>query len=120
MDDQDILKVRARGPWVLVKPEEPPKTSSGGLYFPDGNLLERLGHLVGRVISASPGYWERKKKDAKEKFVSLEVKPGDRVVFRGHLKGAQRLGPDHCFMHAGDLVGVLEEDARLDLALPHA
>lgn len=117
MDDKDIPKVKAHGPWVLIKPEEPKNTSKGGLYLPDGNLLERLGHLVGVVVSASSGYWEKRK--TKEVFVHMEVKPGDRVVFRGHLQEAHRLGRDHCFMHVGDLVGVLDEGAELDLALPH-
>jgi len=59
-------------------------------------------------------------RSTRERFVPTEIKPGDRVVFRGHLKEAQRLGSDHCFMHVGDLVGVMEEDAQLDLAPPHA
>jgi co-chaperonin GroES (HSP10) len=117
--DVDVTKVRAVGPWVLIKPEPPKKTSKGGIYLPDGNLLERLGHLVGTVISASSGYWETPRGKTKMVYVPMEIEPGDRVVFRGHLQEAHLLGKDHCFLHIKDLVGVLEDGAELDLALPH-
>ena len=124
MNTLDATKVRARGPWVLIKPEEVKNVTKGGLYLPDGNLLERLGHLVGVVVSASPGYWERPdgmkpRGKTKEVFVHNEIKPGDRVVFRGHLQDANRVGSDYCFMHIRDLIGILEGGAELDLALPH-
>lgn len=118
--EPDISKVKARGPWVLIKPEEPKTMSKGGLYLPEGNLLERLGHAAAAVVSVSSGYWETPKGKTKAVFVPMDIKPGDRVVFRGHLQEAQRLGRDHCFVHIKDLVGVLEEGAELDLALPHS
>ena len=114
----DADKVKAHGPWLLVKPEPVRKETSSGLYLPDGNLYERLGHVVARVISAGKGYYERT--NGKEKFIRCEVSPGDRVVFRGHLKDANKVGRDgHCFLHLRDLIGVLEEGAELDLALPY-
>jgi len=119
MDAIDITKVKARGPWVLVKPEAAKNITKGGLYLPDGNLLERLGHLVGTVVSAGEGYWEKPAGKTKEVFVRSEINPGDRVVFRGHLQDANRVGADHCFMHIRDLIGILEEGAELDLSLPH-
>ena len=116
----DAAQVKASGPWILVKPEPPPKKSKGGIFLPDGNLVERLGHVVGRVVSAGKGYYEKNDK-GKEKFVPQEVKVGDRVIFRGHLKDANKtaLGDSHCFLHAKDLIGILEEGAELDLALPY-
>jgi len=119
MNMVDATKVRARGPWVLIKPEEVKNVTKGGLYLPEGNLLERLGHLVGTVVSASLGYWEKPEGKTKEVFIHNEIKPGDRVVFRGHLQDANRVGGDHCFMHIRDLIGILEGGAELDLALPH-
>jgi co-chaperonin GroES (HSP10) len=111
--------IKASGPWVLIDPEPPPTQSKGGIYLPDGNVMERLGHVVGRVISAGKGYWEKDKK-GKEKFQAMEVKPGDRVVFRGHLKDANRTGEGKlCFMHMRDLILVLEEGVELNLALPY-
>lgn len=110
--------VKANGPWILVKPEPVRKKTDSGLYLPDGNLMERLGHIVGEVVSAGKGYYEKVK--GKERFVRCEVSPGDRVVFRGHLKEANRVGNDGlCFLHLKDLIGVLEDGAELDLALPY-
>lgn len=114
----DVECVRANGPWVLVKPEEPKKQTDSGLYVPDGNLYERLGYLVGRVVSVGKGYYEEV--NGKTKFIEPGVSPGDRVVFRGHLKEANKFGASgHCFMHMKDLIGVLDEEVDLDLALPY-
>lgn len=120
MSDIDITKVKARGPWVLVKPEAPKNITKGGIYLPDGNLFERLGHIVGTVISVGKGYWEKPVGKTKEVFIHSEVKPGDRVVFRGHLQDANRVGRDHCLMHIRDLIGTLEDGAELELSLPHS
>lgn len=113
----DIERIRAHGPWLLVKPEEPRKRTSGGLYVPDGNLYERLGYTVARVISVGRGYFEEV--NGKQKFVVPDVAPGDRAVFRGHLKEANKVGSSHCFLHLKDLVGILSEGEELDLALPY-
>ena len=94
--------------------------SKGGLYLPEGNRMERLGHTVARVVSVGEGYWEPDKK-GKLRFIRHGVSKGDRVVFRGHLKDANKIdiSDSHCFMHAKDLVGILEEGAELNLSLPY-
>jgi len=115
----EVDKIKANGPWVLVDPEEPPKRTNSGLYLPDGNAIERLGHVVARVKSAGEGYWETKQ-NGKLVFIKTTVGPGDRVVFRGHLREHNRVGnTKHCFMHAKDLVLVLDNDVELSLALPY-
>lgn len=129
MDDADIFKIKAYGPWVLLAPEKPKNISKGGIYLPDGNLPERLGHAVGVVISASPGYWtdtldrilRRPKSKDKPKFVRIELKPGDRVLFRGHLQNAFKAKRDlsYCFILPLDIVGVLDADAELEPSMPH-
>jgi len=112
----NVEQLRAHGPWVLVKPEAPKKMTDSGLYIPDGNLYERLGHTVGLVVSVGKGYFEEV--NGKQKFVTPDVEPGDRVVFRGHLKDANKV-EGYCFMHLKDLVGVLGDGEELDLALPY-
>ncbi len=114
----DPSKVRARGAWVLVKPD-PPKKMSGSLYLPQGNLMERLGHNTAMVVSVGEGYYEPD--DKKKKLIQIGVKPGERVVFRGHLQEANKVGKerDHCFIHAKDLVGIIPEGVELDLSLPY-
>lgn len=112
-----MAELKAFGAWVLVEPEAPPK-KKGSLYVPDGNMMERLGHTVGRVLSAGKGYWDKDEKGKKDKFHPMEVKPGDRVVFRGHLKEANTVDAG-CFVHMKDLILILEDGVELDLALPY-
>ena len=113
------MTIQAKGPWVLIDPEPAPKKSKGGLYIPSGNIMERLGHVVGRVISVGKGYWEKPSK-GKEVFHCMEVEPNDRVVFRGHLKDANQIGRGKlCFMHMKDLILILGGKTELDLALPY-
>lgn len=115
----DVSKLKANGPWVLVDPEVPTSKTDGGIYLPQGNLLERLGHVVAKVVSAGPGFWDVNE-HGKDVFVHTQVKTGDRVVFRGHLKAANQVGYSKlCFMHAKDLVGILGDDSELNLALPY-
>ena len=114
----DCERIRPIGGWVLVKPEPPGRKTEAGIYVPDGNLLERLGHVVARVVSSGKGYYEQR--GTREVFVPSEVSSGDRVVFRGHLKNANIVGDGtYCFLHAKDLIGTLEDGAKLNLALPY-
>lgn len=112
----DVERVKALGPWVLVRPE-PKKKEQGGIYLPQGNVLERLGHCVARVLSTGKGYYETK--ESREVFVPSVIKEGDRVVMRGHLSEANKVGRDCCFIHQRDLLGILADGAELNLALPY-
>lgn len=112
----DVDKVKALGPWVLVRPE-PKQKKQGDVYLPDGNVLERLGHCVAGVLSSGRGYYT--KQEEREVFVPCTLKAGDRVVFRGHLSEANKVGKDCCFIHQRDLLGILDADTELNLALPY-
>jgi len=117
----DIDKIKPYGPWVLVKVEETMKVTDSGIYLPDGNLLERLGHSIGTVLAVGQGHLNKSPK-AKTKYTPTGVKVGDRVIFRGHLQEANRPGGvmdrDHSLIHSQDLIGILEE-GRLEPALPY-
>lgn len=116
----DVDRIRAMGPWILVNPEPLQKMTPGGIYLPDGNTFERIGHVVGRVISAGKGYYKVNEKTHKEEFIHMDVNPGERVVFRGYLKNANKVnGGPCCFMHAENLIIVLADDVELSLALPY-
>ena len=54
----DMSKVRAHGPWILVKPEEQPTMSKGGLHLPVDPVPYRIGYNVARVVSVGEGYWK--------------------------------------------------------------
>lgn len=103
----DPRTIKAYGPWVLMKVIPPPEMSKGGLYLPAGNLEERLGHMVGTALSVGEG--ERGKKGER---IPIGVEVGDKVVFRGYLKGANKPGGqldrDHCLIHRDDIVGTVE------------
>lgn len=94
----DAAKIRARGPWVLVKLDSVATMSPGGLYLPEGNLQERLGHHTGVILSAG-----------KE---TEPLRAGDRVMFRGYLKEANRpcgeLDRDYSLIHIRDIIGTVE------------
>ena len=113
-----MSEIKAFGPWTLVAPE-PHQRKRGSLYVPDGNLMERLGHSVGKVLSAGKGYWDKAPNSTKKKFYAMEVKPGDRVVFRGHLKDANTIESGKCFVHMKDLVLILGKGVELELSLPY-
>jgi co-chaperonin GroES (HSP10) len=115
----DVTKLRANGPWVLIEVEAPSRKTDSGLYLPEGNLYERIGYSVGKVLSAGKGYRETLPGKTNEKFIATELTPGDRVLFRGHMKDANRVGARCCFMHIRDLLGVLGEGAELEFALPY-
>lgn len=117
----DIPKLRPQGPWVLVKMDLPEKMTKGGLYVPDGNLLERLGHIAGEVLDHGEGFITDGKK-AKSRHYPVGVEPGDKVIFRGHLGSANKpfglLDREHCLIHGRDLIGILEE-GELEPAMPY-
>jgi co-chaperonin GroES (HSP10) len=118
VDNVDVTKLKARGPWVLVEVEEPKKQTEGGLYLPDGNLYDRIGYAVGKVLSAGKGYNDEIP-GGKKRFQSIDLTPGDRVVFRGHMRSANPVGDKCCFVHAKDLLGVLGEGEELEHCLPY-
>lgn len=103
----DVKKVRAVGHWVIVKVDPPERISEGGIYLPEGNLQERKSMATGTVLSAGRG-----KIDGKV-FLEMPVKTGDRIVFRGFLQEAKRIGEptdrEHCVLHMDDILGVLED-----------
>lgn len=96
----DIGKVKPRGPWVLIRRLDDPEKSDGGVYLPQGNTMQRLGHCRGAVIAAGRG--EHRKKH----FVEMPVSPGDVVVFRGFISEVNRpIELDHslCLVHMKDI-----------------
>ena len=116
----DALKVRPTGQWVLVKVDLPEKISQGGIYLPDGNLMERLGHSSGTVVRTGPGRLNEGKKAERER-TPVDLEPGERVVFRGHMQHANRLSPldrEYSLIHETDIRFVLEE-GHLDLAMTY-
>lgn len=105
----DVSRIKAQGPWVLIKVDAPPEKSTGGIYLPAGNLEERLGHITGTVLSVGPGH--RGKGGSR---IPTGIAVGDRVLFRGYLQEANRPGGvidrEHCLINIDDIVGVVEQE----------
>jgi len=109
-------KIKAFGPWVLVKVDPHPEKFGEHIYMPQGNLEERIGGRTGVVISVGQGYFNRCKngKSPKTKFNPLGIKIGERVRFRGMLHDVGKYhqgieGIEHSMVHADDIEGVIEE-----------
>lgn len=101
-----LKKYKALGPWVLVDPISSPTKTEGGIYRPDGNMEDRLGYSEGIVVSVGRG----KSRDTKRGrfFEHAGVEPGDKVLFRGFLKNANKpmpLNDKRCLIHQDDLLG---------------
>ena len=118
----DVSKIKPYGPWVLIQVEDTVKVLDSGIYLPDGNLFERLGHSIGKVLAVGPGYFNQGKK-VTAKYAPVGVKEGDRVIFRGFLHVLNRPGNgitdrDQTLIHGKDLIAVLK-DGHLEPALPY-
>jgi co-chaperonin GroES (HSP10) len=116
----DVTKIRAVGPWVLVKVDQPEledgyeKFAGSSLYKPQGGTAaDRLGHSLGTVLSVGSG----KPDEVGKGWIKPGVKKGDRILFRGFLQEANRPQPfdrEHCFLHMDDVAKglIVEEDER--------
>lgn len=104
----DPAKVRPIGPWVLLKVDQPPEKSAGGIFLPKGNLPERLGHATATVLRVGSGQWKKGKR------IPCGLDPGDRVMLRGYLKDLINPGGlldrDHCLIHCQDIVLCVEDE----------
>jgi co-chaperonin GroES (HSP10) len=104
----DVSKIRAIGGWALLRVKLPPEKSKGGLFIPQGNLEERLGHATAVVLSVGDGYYDKKNRPVRPEF-----SVGDEIMFRGYMQELQRPGGfldrEHCFIRIEDIELVLED-----------
>lgn len=111
----DPSQVKAFGEHVFVKVEDPPEKTDGGIYLPQGNLEERTGYAIGKVLSVGQGKFNQGKVAVHQgKFTPHDIKVGDRVMFRGYLHGVVRYhqpidGLHHSLIHIDWVEGVIEE-----------
>lgn len=111
----DVSKLRPKGPWVVVKVDPPPEME-GSLYLPQGNLAERMGNATGTVLKVGEGFYTTDKVRNKtgRKYEPIDLKEGDRIMFRGFLQEANQVGGvldrEHCLLNAADIIGVIEEE----------
>lgn len=116
----DAERVRALGPWILVKPEGAVKITPGGIHVPGEVGMAKVGYNIARVKSVGSGYWTEKglRGETRQRFVRPQVKVGDRVAYRTHLNNSCKFG-DHSFIHMDDLELKVDEGTVLNLAAPY-
>lgn len=102
----DVSKIKAIGGWTLLKVDSPSEKSKGGLFLPQGNLEERLGHVTAEVLSVGRG-----PTDKKNRLVPPGFSVGDTIMFRGYMQELQRPGGfldrEHCFIRIEDIELIL-------------
>lgn len=94
---------------ILVRRIEAEEKTAGGIIIPD---TAKEKPQEGEVIAAGPGA-----RDESGKLVALDVKVGDRILF-GKWSGTEiKLnGEDLLIMKESDVMGVIEEAAKLKKA----
>ncbi|MDW6023392.1 co-chaperone GroES [Mesorhizobium sp. BAC0120] len=94
---------------ILVRRIEAEEKTAGGIIIPD---TAKEKPQEGEVIAAGPGA-----RDESGKLVALDVKVGDRILF-GKWSGTEiKLnGEDLLIMKESDVMGVIEETAKLKKA----
>jgi chaperonin GroES len=90
---------------VLIRRLEEDTRSAGGIIIPD---TAKEKPMQGEVLAVGPGA-----RNEKGELVTLDVKPGDRVLF-GKWSGTEVTidGEELVIMKESDIMGVLEERAR--------
>lgn len=85
---------------VIVKRLEEDEKTKGGLIIPD---TAKEKPQEGKVIAVGPG------KQDDGKLISLNVKPGDKVLF-GKYSGTEikLAGEEHLILREDDILGIVE------------
>ncbi len=96
------MKFRPLHDRVLVRRLESEEKTKGGIIIPDS---AKEKPQEGEVVAVGPGV-----RDENGKFVALDVKPGDRVLF-GKWSGTEVKidGQELLIMKESDIMGVVEE-----------
>ena len=97
------MKFRPLGDRVLVRRVDEETKTKGGIIIPD---TAKEKPQEGEVVAVGPGT-----RDDDGKFVALDVKAGDRILF-GKWSGTEVKvdGEDLLIMKESDILGVLEPE----------
>ncbi len=90
------MRIKPISDHILIEPIKEEEKTKTGILLPDTAEKERPEQ--GKIIAVGPG-----KKDKQGKFISLEVKPGDRVLFT-------KYGPNEIKVEDKEYLIAKEED----------
>ena len=95
------MNIRPLHDRVLVRRLEEDDRTPGGIIIPD---TAKEKPMEGKILAAGPGA-----RDDEGKFVSLDVKKGDRILF-GKWSGTEVTveGEELIIMRESDIMGVIE------------
>ncbi len=90
------MKIKPLADYILIEPIKEEEKTKTGILLPETAEKERPEQ--GRIIACGPG-----KKDKAGKFILLEVKPGDKVLFT-------KYGPNEIKVEDKEYLIAKEED----------
>jgi len=90
------MRIKPISDHILIEPIKEEEKTKTGILLPDTAEKERPEQ--GKIIAVGPG-----KKDKQGKFIPLEVKPGDRVLFT-------KYGPNEIKVEDKEYLIAKEED----------
>jgi co-chaperonin GroES (HSP10) len=89
----DATKVRPRRDWILVLADERQERLASGIYLPGHETgIEKVTEGTGLLIAVGPG----------EKLAKLGLAPGQRLVYRGFLKHANKVPSEERWLTTGN------------------
>jgi chaperonin GroES len=95
-------KFRPIGDHAVIRRDEAPDKTSGGIVIPD---QAKATPIIGTVVAVGPGYYRE------GEYVPLEIKVGDRVVFPTFVGQPVEIdGEKYSVVKESELLSVLEEE----------
>ena len=111
-------KIKILGARVLIRLDPRVKKTPGGILLPEQvTKIERVMEGSGRVVRVGSAT-----SDSRGPIHPVDLKPGDRVMFRGFLKDAAPLstwgydGDDYCIIHKRDILAKIPDVMDIGMA----
>jgi len=96
------MKIRPLSDHILIEPIKEEEKTKSGILLPETADKERPEQ--GRVIAVGPG-----KKNKKGEYISLDVKPGQRVLFTKYGPNEIKVdGKEYLIAKEEDILAILE------------
>lgn len=96
------MKIKPLSDYILIEPMKKEEKTKTGILLPDTADKERPEQ--GKVIAVGPG-----RKTSSGKILSLDVKPGDRVLFTKYGPNEIKVGDkEYLIAKQEDILGIIE------------
>ena len=96
------MKIKPILDYILIEPIKEEEKTKSGILLPETAEKERPEQ--GKIVAVGPG-----KKDKQGKYISLEVKTGDKVLFTKYGPSEIKVeGKEYLIAKEGDILAILE------------